>query len=455
MGTVPYMSPEQLAGVSSLDLRSDIYSFGVILFEMLAGRRPYGGSIQEIINQVTALHQSIPYVGDIKPSIDQRVSNLVARCMAKRPDDRFQSWGELLLTFKQIARPKDPPPGYKQIPVNDDRIVLHSYEMPMLWMVFWPEEYEKDDTRQVIYRKHDWHLLYAGRRAEILYKLNQEYDALKIIDEALQLPTEDIEGTVKQVVLKLTDKSEGQLRVQNPDVIRDLLIIRAKCLSDIIERERDHSMLPVALANAMLMSDLFPQDANCLCLASQIYMLLDKYEEAKELIDRAMAMNPNDTFVIFNFKELWNRLGMKLGKSGNIKEAMYCFNIMIDRDPIDARAWYNKGTVLAENGYLSDALMILRRAVRLGHPKAGEQADLVEEILVEHMVNAFLNADSSEDMMKAVHTFPLMNKASFIEFVKHTIDVTEQKSGVRMSQEKRAQIDQRFAWLVALQSNNS
>ncbi len=103
MGTPSYMSPEQCEGRTELDCRSDVYSLGVIFFEMLTGRLPFSG---EGYGEVLAKHVSVeaPPVGRFVPGIPARVEAIVKRALAKDPSRRFQSMSELRRAMLDCAR---------------------------------------------------------------------------------------------------------------------------------------------------------------------------------------------------------------------------------------------------------------------------------------------------------------------------------------------------------------
>lgn len=94
IGTPQYMSPEQCSESKAIDSRSDIYSFGVILFEMLAGHVPFTGesSTHIMMKQVT---EPPPSLMALRPDLPVGVSDLISKALAKLPDDRFQSAGEM------------------------------------------------------------------------------------------------------------------------------------------------------------------------------------------------------------------------------------------------------------------------------------------------------------------------------------------------------------------------
>jgi len=93
MGTPYYMAPEQCEGKANIDHRADIYSLGVILFEMLTGKVPFGGEGygEIIVKHITA---AVPSPRAINPRLPASVESIILRALAKAREDRFQTMDE-------------------------------------------------------------------------------------------------------------------------------------------------------------------------------------------------------------------------------------------------------------------------------------------------------------------------------------------------------------------------
>ena len=103
VGTPAYMSPEQGQG-EGVDARSDIYSLGVMLYEMVTGQVPYQAEtpLAVVLKHISA---PLPLPRSVRPDIPEEVERVIMKAMAKNPADRFQAVGEMVVAFNAAVRP--------------------------------------------------------------------------------------------------------------------------------------------------------------------------------------------------------------------------------------------------------------------------------------------------------------------------------------------------------------
>jgi len=99
VGTIAYMSPEQASG-SPLDARSDIFSFGVVLYELLAGKRPFAGATELEVLKTIIHGEPEPLSADVP----QPLRGVVEKALEKDPAERYQSMREMVVDMRRLAR---------------------------------------------------------------------------------------------------------------------------------------------------------------------------------------------------------------------------------------------------------------------------------------------------------------------------------------------------------------
>jgi serine/threonine protein kinase len=92
-GTVPYMSPEQING-TRVDFRTDIWSFGVILYEMLSGELPFRGECDPAVFYCIINEEPVP-ISQLNENVPENLNHVIKRCLSKDPNQRFQNIEEL------------------------------------------------------------------------------------------------------------------------------------------------------------------------------------------------------------------------------------------------------------------------------------------------------------------------------------------------------------------------
>jgi serine/threonine protein kinase len=99
VGTLPYMSPEQVSG-QALDARTDIFSFGVVLYELLCGHRPFTGGTHLMVLQSILHHHPEPLSDDVPLPVRMAIE----KALEKDPAERYQTMGDLVVDLKRAAR---------------------------------------------------------------------------------------------------------------------------------------------------------------------------------------------------------------------------------------------------------------------------------------------------------------------------------------------------------------
>lgn len=104
VGTRPYMSPEQARGdLRAIGRPTDVYGLGVILFELLAGRRPFEADSPDLLLQ-RILHDDAPSLRSLRPSLPRDLDVIVSHCLSKSPHDRYPTAAELSVDLRRWLR---------------------------------------------------------------------------------------------------------------------------------------------------------------------------------------------------------------------------------------------------------------------------------------------------------------------------------------------------------------
>jgi serine/threonine protein kinase len=105
IGTVSYMSPEQAQG-KKVDTRSDIFSFGVVFYEMLTGTRAFSGDSALSTLSAILRDEHRPMI-ELTPDVPPQLELLISRCLKKNPDDRWQSMKDVLAALAALKHESD------------------------------------------------------------------------------------------------------------------------------------------------------------------------------------------------------------------------------------------------------------------------------------------------------------------------------------------------------------
>jgi len=329
-GTPTHMSPEQFIDSASCDQRSDIYSFGVVLYEMASGGMlpffvpPRTASEEEAARWsylMFRLHTEAPI-----PRLESKLIPIVRRCLEKEPRKRYQTFGELRKNLEVLLERSNgeiikPLPleelkawewGNKALRLHDlsrfdealrchDRALALNSTLPKVW----------------------------NNKGLTLVALGRSDEALHCHEQAIELdPRDGAAWTNKGVLLRKL--------ARNADVLH--------CFDKALELD-PHS------AGAWNNKGLALDD-------------IGRFQEALSCYDRAVELKPQ-------FAMPWNNKGATLRKLGRFEEAIQCFEKALELDPGWAVPWYNKGAGLRDSAHLEEAIQCFDKALELDPSHAG------------------------------------------------------------------------------------
>jgi serine/threonine-protein kinase len=137
VGTPSYMSPEQTGTAGAIDARTDLYAVGVLLFELLAGRKPFQS---DNVGELILMHREapVPPLREVAPDagLSAEMEAVASKAMSKFPDERFQSAAEFIAALdatpeakgevKPASKPSGPPAGARRAPPAADATIIDS-----------------------------------------------------------------------------------------------------------------------------------------------------------------------------------------------------------------------------------------------------------------------------------------------------------------------------------------
>lgn len=318
VGTLPFMAPELFYDMKKAGQKSDIYSFGLVLYMMLTGKNPmYSKDPLEVINNHLNNVPASPKV--LNCEVPAILEDIVMCCLEKDPSKRFESFEEI----------KD--------------FIEHVYE------TVFGVKYLPPETREAL-TETDW-----INKGLSLGSLKRYKEAILTFDRALEINKSSVKALIQKGSLLINlDLLDDALQCFNRVMILEesnweALSLKGVALWKLNRHDEALSCFDEALALKNDVPEIY-------CRKGGVLTELQRYDDALMCFDRAIELNPKSD-------EAWDRRGYLFMQLARYQDASDSFSKAIEINPRIQTSWRYRGDALYELGFYSDAINAYKRAM--------------------------------------------------------------------------------------------
>jgi serine/threonine protein kinase/Flp pilus assembly protein TadD len=359
-GTVPYMSPEQLRDEPT-DLRSDIFSFGVLLFECLTGRLPFQG--ETTIDVLHSILRDPPTpLRTLLPGLSPEWEQLTDRCLAKEPAQRFPSMAEVLQALQRVGAPASQ--AEKSIAVLYFENLSGTTE----------EEYFRDGmTEDIITELSKIKVLRVFPRSAVLAFRNKPVPPPQVGRELGAAYA--LEGSVRRagdrlrITAQLAETRTGHSvwaerydrQMEDVFAIQDEIAQNIARALRVVLTEKERQAIEKVPTNEIQAYDYYLRGRQFMCQFRR-----KSLDHARRMFARAIVIDPNYARAYAGVADCCSILYMYFESvDGNLKEADSASRRAIDLDPESSEGHAARGLALSLNKNYGEAEKEFLAAIRL------------------------------------------------------------------------------------------
>ena len=356
-GTPPYMAPEQFDDAKHVDVRADVYSFGVMLYQMLAGRLPFQGRTWQEFERLHRTQPPPPLV-----TCHSSLVTVVHTCLAKDPAARYANFdvlrGRLAEIYESLAGEAAPRP---RAGIDLDATDYSNKGASLVDLGSPAEALTCCERALEINPRLAMAWLNKGAALADLGRLDE---ALTCYERALEVNPRDprvwynkglaLAGLGRHAEALTCYERALQITPSFPEAWGNK--------GNALARLGRHDQALTCYERAL---EINPRDAKAWLNKGGALGHLGRLAEALTCFERALEINPP-------YAIAWSNKGHALDKLGHPDEALICFERALEINPRLADAWSNKGAVLFDAGRFQEALACFEQAQQLGDPQAAQ-----------------------------------------------------------------------------------
>jgi tetratricopeptide (TPR) repeat protein len=354
MGTPPYMSPEQCRNAAEVDIRSDIYAFGAVLYEMLTGRWVFEATTVATFLRCH-LHEDPSSLCSIVPDLPRDLEAVVLRCLAKEPEQRFPDFAELRAELVKIHFALTG----EEVGALVEGENLEAWEWAnkgiSLAALGYKEEAIRCYDRTIEVNPRYANVWYS--KGNSLAALGDKEKAIRCYDRALEIDSKYAHAwSNKGIALRALGQIEEAIRCYDR-----ALEIEPKLVQTWYNKGIALSALgqPENAIRCYARSiEINPGYANAWYNKGNSLAALGDKEEAIYCYDRALEFNPK-------LAQAWSNKGNALSALGQPEEGIHCYDRALELDPRYADAWFNKGAIFVDTGRFQEALDCFTKILKI------------------------------------------------------------------------------------------
>lgn len=364
--TPEYASPEQFLEKDghTVDTRSDIYSFGLIMYEMLTGRMPFECNDRKEYRE-KHLHEIPVEPIELVPEVEPELNAIVMKCLAKKPEDRYQTFTELKDLMVPYFEELTGEP--LNLPEEEEETAAYYSIKGVTYMNLGDLDQAIQCFDKALELDPGWYEA-LNNKANVLLALGRIPESIDCLNKAIgMMPKGDPSYIISLIGLGANNIALGNVE-KGMGYFDEVLRLDPDNLHGLVKKGFILAMLEEHHESLRLLDRAIQLDRNnsdAWYFRHMPLMEMERYDEALQSLDKAMKLNPQDA-------DPWYGMGMVHMSMDNFEVAINCFEKSLKLDPRKEESLFYQGLILYEiYGDRNQAMLFVNRALQINPDNPG------------------------------------------------------------------------------------